>query len=135
MLCSIVRTFAGASILKDSFCGVSNLAPVNSSDLLAGYDRSALTLCSIGSHSALEVAAGARAQGLRNLVVTAKGREKTYARYFAQASDPARGCVDETIELEAFIDLLDPDVQQKLRARDVVFVANRSFEVYLHQKY
>ncbi len=43
----------------------------------------ALTLCSIGSHSALEVAYGARAQGLRNLVVTAKGRERTYLEHFA----------------------------------------------------
>ena len=65
---------------------------------LAGYDRSRLTLCSIGSHSALEVAYGARAQGLRNLVVTAKGRERTYAsvispyarrRYLEAASMPS----------------------------------------------
>jgi 5-formaminoimidazole-4-carboxamide-1-(beta)-D-ribofuranosyl 5'-monophosphate synthetase len=103
--------------------------------LLAGYDRSALTLCSIGSHSALEVAYGARAQGLRNLVVTAKGREKTYARYYAQRDDPARGCVDETIQLAAFPDLLNEDVQQQLRRRNVIFLANRSFEVYLHQKF
>ena len=44
---------------------------------LAAYDPARLTLCSIGSHSALEVAYGARAQALHNLVVTAKGREQT----------------------------------------------------------
>jgi 5-formaminoimidazole-4-carboxamide-1-(beta)-D-ribofuranosyl 5'-monophosphate synthetase len=114
---------------------VSNLAAVNTADLLAGYDRSALTLCSIGSHSALEVAYGARAQGLRNLVVTAKGRELTYTRYYAGQSNPARGCVDETLELQAFPDLLNDDVQRQLRQRNVIFLANRSFEVYLHQKY
>ncbi|HLI96249.1 MAG TPA: DUF1297 domain-containing protein [Candidatus Baltobacteraceae bacterium] len=114
---------------------MSNLAAVNSSDLLAGYDRSALTLCSIGSHSALEVAYGARAQGLRNLVVTAGGREKTYTRYYARRADPSRGCVDETLELAAFPDLLKDDVQRKLRERNVIFLANRSFEVYLHQKF
>jgi len=108
---------------------------VNAAALLDGYDRSALTLCSIGSHSALEVAAGARAQGLRNLVVTAKGREKTYGQYYARNSDPWRGCVDETLGLDAFIDLLNADVQAKLRKRNVLFVANRSFEVYLHEKY
>ena len=108
---------------------------MNAAALLEGYDRSALTLCSIGSHSALEVAAGARAQGLRNLVVTAKGREKTYARYYAREDDPARGCVDATLELEAFIDILEPRVQEELRARNVIFVANRSFEVYLREKY
>lgn len=108
---------------------------MNPGDLLAGYDRSALTLCSIGSHSALEVAYGARAQGLRNLVVTAKGREQTYTRYYARQSNPQRGCVDETLELPAFTDLLRDDVQQDLRRRNVIFLANRSFEVYLHQKF
>ncbi|MDQ6929308.1 MAG: DUF1297 domain-containing protein [Candidatus Eremiobacteraeota bacterium] len=99
------------------------------------YDASSLTLCSIGSHSALEVAFGARAQGLHNLVVTARGREKTYDKYFARNGDPVRGCVDETLALEDFTDLLDPDVQERLLAKNVIFLANRSFEVYLHQKY
>ncbi|MBD5606330.1 MAG: DUF1246 domain-containing protein, partial [Candidatus Eremiobacteraeota bacterium] len=102
---------------------------------LAAYDASALTLCSVGSHSALDVAFGARAQGLRNLIVTATGRERTYARYFARRTDPARGCVDATLELAAFADLLDPDVQRKLCAANALFVANRSFEVYLHERF
>jgi len=104
--------------------------------VLAAYDRARLTLCSIGSHSALEVAYGARAQGLHNLVVTAKGRERTYTQHFRRTETPVpRGCVDETIELDAFADLLDERVQNELRARNVLFVANRSFEVYLHQKF
>lgn len=116
-------------------CLASKVARVNQAELLAGYDRSALTLCSIGSHSALEVAYGARLQGLRNLVITAKGREKTYTRYFASRNDPPRGCVDETIELDEFADVLRDDVQAELRARNVIFLPNRSFEVYLHQRY
>ena len=103
---------------------------------LRDYDRRRLTLASVGSHSALEVAYGARAAGLRSLVVTAKGRELTYARYFAARSDsPARGCVDEVLELGSFAEILDDDAQRQLLARNVIFVPNRSFEVYLHQKY
>ncbi len=102
---------------------------------LAAYDRTQLTLCSIGSHSALDVASGARAAGLRNLVVTAAGRQQTYARYYARAREPARGCVDATLELNAFSDLLDDAVQRRLLARNVIFIANRSFEVYLHQRF
>jgi 5-formaminoimidazole-4-carboxamide-1-(beta)-D-ribofuranosyl 5'-monophosphate synthetase len=102
---------------------------------LAKYDRSALTLGSIGSHSALDVAAGARAQGLRNLIVTARGREKTYMRYFARRGNPSRGCVERTIELDAFAEILRPDIQDILLAANVLFVPNRSFEVYLHQQY
>lgn len=103
--------------------------------LIDGYDLGALTLCSIGSHSALDVAYGARLQGLRNLVVTARGREQTYARHFAVQQHPPRGCVDETLELSTFTDLLANDVQQELRRRNVIFVPNRSFEVYLHQRF
>jgi 5-formaminoimidazole-4-carboxamide-1-(beta)-D-ribofuranosyl 5'-monophosphate synthetase len=103
---------------------------------LAGYDSSRLTLCSIGSHSALEVAAGARAQHLHNLIVTERGRNATYDRYFARRADgPPRGCVEATLELAKFADVLDDDVQMRLRAENVVFVPNRSFEVYLHQRY
>lgn len=103
---------------------------------LAAYDRSRLALASIGSHSALEVAYGARAQGLRNIVLTAKGRERTYTEYFKRREAPvARGCVDETIELAAFPDILGDGVQEQLLARNAIFVANRSFEVYLHQKF
>jgi 5-formaminoimidazole-4-carboxamide-1-(beta)-D-ribofuranosyl 5'-monophosphate synthetase len=102
---------------------------------LAAYDRERLTLCSIGSHSALEVAAGARAQGLRNLIVTERGRERTYAEHYIQKSDPPRGCVDATLALEKFTDILDDAVQEKLLAANVLFIANRSFEVYLRQKF
>jgi len=103
---------------------------------LASYDPDRLTLCSIGSHSALDVAAGARAQGLRNLIVTERGRNATYDRYFARRPDgPPRGCVDATLELAKFVDVLDADVQTRLRSENVVFLPNRSFEVYLHQRY
>jgi 5-formaminoimidazole-4-carboxamide-1-(beta)-D-ribofuranosyl 5'-monophosphate synthetase len=102
---------------------------------LARYDRAALTLCSVGSHSALDVAFGARAQGLRNLIVTARGRERTYARYYARRDEPPRGCVDATVHLDAFADLLQPAVQERLLAANALFVANRSFEVYLHERF
>lgn len=103
---------------------------------LAAYDRSRLTLCSIGSHSALEIAYGARVQGLRNLIVTAKGRERTYSRYFAAREKPVpRGCVDGVVELDSFPDILNGGVQERLLRENVLFVPNRSFEVYLRQKY
>ncbi|MGA8795581.1 MAG: DUF1297 domain-containing protein [Candidatus Cybelea sp.] len=103
---------------------------------LDAYDLSRLTLCSIGSHSALDVASGARAQGLRNLIVTAKGREKTYSRYFVREESPVgRGCVDGVLELQEFPEILNEDVQRRLFEQNAIFVANRSFEVYLHQQF
>ncbi len=104
---------------------------------LASYDRSRLTLASIGSHSALDVAYGARAQGLRNLVITARGRERTYTEHFRRRESPGppRGCVDDVLELDEFPEILRDDVQRRLLADNVIFVPNRSFEVYLHQRY
>jgi len=102
---------------------------------LARYDREQLTLCSIGSHSALEVAAGARAPGLRNLIVTERGRERTYAEHYIRRDRPPRGCVDATLPLETFADILNDAVQEQLLAANVLFVANRSFEVYLRQRF
>jgi 5-formaminoimidazole-4-carboxamide-1-(beta)-D-ribofuranosyl 5'-monophosphate synthetase len=98
-------------------------------------DPAALTLASIGSHSALEVAAGARAQGLQNLVITERGRERTCAEHYIRRGDPVRGCVDATLALAKFSDILDAGVQDQLLGRNVIFVANRSFEVYLRQRY
>jgi 5-formaminoimidazole-4-carboxamide-1-(beta)-D-ribofuranosyl 5'-monophosphate synthetase len=43
--------------------------------------------------------------------------------------------VDAVLELEAFAEILRPDVQRRLLAENVLFVANRSFEVYLRQKH
>jgi 5-formaminoimidazole-4-carboxamide-1-(beta)-D-ribofuranosyl 5'-monophosphate synthetase len=104
--------------------------------VLAGYDLDKLALCCVGSHSALEVAAGARAVGLRNLVVVAKGRDETYARHFKRVNGPyPRGCVDEILEVAAFPEILEARVQDAMRRRNAIFVPNRSFEVYLHQKY
>ena len=104
--------------------------------ILATYDPKALTLCSVGSHSALDVAYGAKAWRLHNLIVTAKGRERTYTQYYNRREDGMpRGCVDETLQVDHFADILNDDVQEQLLAKNVIFIPNRSFEVYAHQKY
>jgi 5-formaminoimidazole-4-carboxamide-1-(beta)-D-ribofuranosyl 5'-monophosphate synthetase len=100
---------------------------------LSAYDMRGLTMCTIGSHSALDVCFGAKREGLRTLVVAAKGRERTYATNYR--TRPDGGCVDETIVLEHFADILNSDVQADLLKRNAIFVPNRSFEVYLRQRH
>ena len=104
------------------------------SGAIARYDLSALMLACIGSHSALDVCLGAKHEGLRTLVVTANGRERTYERYYRSRPDFS-GCVDETIAVESFADVLDPKIQDRLLAANAIFVPNRSFEVYLRQRF
>ena len=73
---------------------------------------------------------------MRNLVITAKGRDQTYDRYFKRVEGQhARGCVDETLAVDTFSDMLAERIQEEMLRRNVIFVPNRSFEVYLHQKY
>jgi 5-formaminoimidazole-4-carboxamide-1-(beta)-D-ribofuranosyl 5'-monophosphate synthetase len=112
-----------------------NASETSVSRALTTYDLNKLTICSIGSHSALEVASGASTVGLRNLIVTERGRERTYTEHYRRRTDPPRGCIDETIVLDHFSDIMHARVQDQLLQHNVIFVPNRSFEVYLHQKY
>ncbi len=93
-------------------------------------DKSNITIATIGSHSGLEVARGAKDEGFKNLIVCEKGREKTYAKHYKTNGD--LGCVDECIIVDKFSDILKPDIQAELKKRNSIFIPNRSFEVYLN---
>lgn len=93
-------------------------------DLLRGYDTGPLALAVLGSHSALEVAFGARAEAMRTIVVCQRGRDATYSRHF-------RNLFDDVILLDRFSDICAPEVVERLRSQRAVFVPNRSFATYV----
>lgn len=97
----------------------------------AGYKD--VTIGVLGSHSALDVCQGAKAFGLKTLVVCQKGREKTYEKYYRvrKAGERTLGVIDEILLLDKFKDITRAGVQEKLRAKNVVFVPHRSFAVYV----
>ena len=108
------------------------------SQIIKSYDKNNLAICALGSHSALDLAAGAREEGLRFVAVCEKGREKTYKQYFGKRKNAAGeqvGCVDEVMLVDKFKDVLKPEFQKKLRDRNVLFVPHRSFQVYLDFDY
>ena len=94
--------------------------------LLDGYKLDQLTVGVLGGHSALDVAHGCKQAGFGTLCVAKKGREKTYDRYFATSGD--LGCIDETIVVDQFSDVIDH--QEALRSANTIFVHNRYFWVY-----
>ncbi len=98
------------------------------SSLLKGYDQSKLTVGVLGGHSALDVCHGAKQFGFSTLAVARKGREKTYTTYLKTREN--RGCVDETIVVDQFQDVLHEDVQKKLQSMNTIFVHNRYFWTY-----
>lgn len=101
-------------------------------DLLQGYDPKKLTVATLGGHSALDVCHGCKKHGLKTLVVARKGREKTYDKHYKtrQAGGETVGCVDETLLVGNFADVLKPDIQEQMRKKNAVFIHSRYFWVY-----
>ncbi|MGA8303682.1 MAG: formate--phosphoribosylaminoimidazolecarboxamide ligase family protein [Thermoplasmata archaeon] len=93
------------------------------------------TVGTVGSHSAIDIADGAVAEGLPNLVLTQHGRDATYAQYFRTLRDAEgnrrRGCVDEVWDYPKFADLTSAASQERLRKRGVLLVPNRAFSSYV----
>ena len=77
----------------------------------------------LGSHSALEIASGAKQEGLETVVVCQKGREKTYTKYY-------KNIFDHVLMLDKFSHIASEANVKKLADLNTVFVPNRSFSVY-----
>jgi len=88
------------------------------------YDESSIRIGVLGSHSALEIAHGARQEGFETVVVCQKGREKTYTKHY-------RNLFTHVLLLDNFGDIMRVENLEKLRALDTLFVPNRSFSVYV----
>lgn len=99
--------------------------------LADSYEKTCVA--SLGSHSALDISEGAKAEGLRTVVVCQKGRDATYARHYKtrKRNGTEIGVVDEVITVDKFKDVAKPEVQEKLRAQGAIFIPHRSFEVYV----
>jgi 5-formaminoimidazole-4-carboxamide-1-(beta)-D-ribofuranosyl 5'-monophosphate synthetase len=97
---------------------------MNIGKLVTEYDLRNVRIGVLGSHSALEVAHGAKQEGFETVVVCQKGREKTYARYY-------RNLFDHVLLLDKFVDTVREENQKKLVDLNTVFVPNRSFSVYV----
>ncbi|AIU68974.1 5-formaminoimidazole-4-carboxamide-1-(beta)-D-ribofuranosyl 5'-monophosphate synthetase [Thermococcus eurythermalis] len=99
--------------------------------ILEKYDPEKITVGVIGSHSALDIADGAKEEGLPVLVIAQRGRHRTYAEYFRLRKTKdglTKGFIDEVLVLEKFAQVVE--VQDELVKRNVIFVPNRSFVVY-----
>ncbi|MBI3036386.1 DUF1297 domain-containing protein [Candidatus Woesearchaeota archaeon] len=99
---------------------------------ISAYDKSRITIGTLGGHSALDVCRGAKDQGFRTVVVCRRGREKTYEKYYR--SREGKGVVDEIILVGNFSDIAKPEVQQKLKELNTIFVQSRYFWVYCNYK-
>ncbi len=87
-------------------------------------DYGDVTIGIFGSHSAKEIGMAAKAWGFRTVVVVQRGRDKLYTKY-------NRHLYDEFIILDSFREMLNEEVQERLRELNTIFIPNRSFAVYV----
>ena len=87
------------------------------------YDLNNISIGTIGSHSALEIMDGAKDENIRTICICQKDRERPYRR-FSRLSD-------EIISLDKFSDIINEEVQAKLRYSNTIIVANRAFTAYV----
>jgi len=87
------------------------------------YDPKKVKIGVLGSHSALEIASGAKQEDFETVVVCQKGREKTYTKYYGNL-------FDHVMLLDKFADIISEKNLKKLNELCTVFVPNRSFSVY-----
>jgi len=81
------------------------------------------TIATLAGHSALEIFAGAKKQGLSTIALVVSGREKTYTHYF-------KNLIDDVIVLSHFRQLTDANVVNKLKKLNSIFIPHRYLQVY-----
>jgi 5-formaminoimidazole-4-carboxamide-1-(beta)-D-ribofuranosyl 5'-monophosphate synthetase len=91
--------------------------------IIKKYNSKEIRIGVLGSHSALEIASGAKQEGLETVVVCQKGRDKTYSKYY-------KNIFDHVLMLNKFSEITSETNVKKLADLNTVFVPNRSFSVY-----
>ncbi|MFW6111353.1 MAG: formate--phosphoribosylaminoimidazolecarboxamide ligase [Thermoproteota archaeon] len=91
-------------------------------EILRDYDRTELSVGTLGSHSALNIFKGAKEEGFRTVCICTKDSEIVYRNF---------SVVDEFIMVENFSDLLEEEVQKRLRELNVILIPHGSFNAYV----
>jgi len=92
------------------------------SDIVKDYQD--ITIGIFGSHSAKSLGMAAKACGFGTVIVVEEGRDTFY-------SIRNRHLYDTVIKVKKFKDILNEDVQDKLRELNTISIPNRSFSVYV----
>jgi 5-formaminoimidazole-4-carboxamide-1-(beta)-D-ribofuranosyl 5'-monophosphate synthetase len=92
-------------------------------DLVRSYDEDKITICALGTHSALDILDGAKDEGFSTLAVCQRGRERAYRAFHR--------IVDQVVTVDAFRGLVDEPVQESLRRVNTIFVPHRGFGTYI----
>jgi 5-formaminoimidazole-4-carboxamide-1-(beta)-D-ribofuranosyl 5'-monophosphate synthetase len=95
---------------------------IRGEEIFEEYDRDAITVATLGSHTALQILKGAKEEGFRTLALCRKGREDLYRRFRVS---------DAVWTYEDYGGLLEKEAQEKLREENVVLVPHGSLIEYV----
>ena len=90
--------------------------------ILEKYVQSKIAIGTLGSHSSLNIFKGAKEEGFRTVCICKEKDAIMYQKY---------PLVDELIIVKDFTELLNPQMQERLRKLNVVLIPHGSFTAYL----
>ena len=94
---------------------------------ITDYKTDHLSICTVCSHSALQIFHGAKQEGFKTIGLTLPSRKSTYELF--PLARP-----DEFIELESFKQLLTTENQKKLLDKNAIIIPHGSFVEYVGAK-
>ncbi len=90
--------------------------------ILGKYDAKKLAIGTLGSHSSLNIFKGAKEEGFRTVCICKEKDAIMYRKY---------PLVDDLIIVKDFTELLNVQLQEKLRRLNVILIPHGSFTAYL----
>ncbi len=94
--------------------------------ILSSYKREEIKIGTIGSHSALNILRGAKDEGFGTVCICRERERFVYENF---------GVADHFITVNDFKDLLDENVQKKLREMNVILIPHGSYNAYIGSLY
>lgn len=102
--------------------GVVFMTKINITDMLTSYNKKNLTICTVCSHSSLQIFNGARKEGFKTLGISVGEKKKYYDAF-------PLGRPDEFFIVDNYKDILK--CTDELREKNVIVIPHGSFVEYL----
>ncbi len=90
-------------------------------EIFKEYNKDEITICTVGSHTALHILKGAKLEGFSTCVITTEGRDIPYKRFKVG---------DRFIYVDEFSQISDEEIQEKLREMNAIVIPHGSFIAY-----
>ena len=99
------------------------MAKIKIDDILASYDKKNLTICTVCSHSSLQIFNGARKEGFNTLGISVGEKRRKFYDAFPLAKP------DDFLIVDSYNDILD--CTKELQEKNVIVIPHGSFVEYL----